>query len=49
MSDLGKPVTERGGFEKLPDQLRDSLSYDFNKPDFRELDLGSPVSPLRTR
>ncbi|KAB2071877.1 hypothetical protein ES319_A08G253500v1 [Gossypium barbadense] len=49
MSDLGKPVAERGGFEKLPDQLRDSLSYDFNKPDFRELDLGSPVSPLRTR
>ncbi|XWS10924.1 hypothetical protein CRYUN_Cryun38cG0040200 [Craigia yunnanensis] len=49
MSHLGKPVTELGGLEKLADQLRDSLSYDVNKPDFRELDLGSPVSPLRTR
>ena len=34
----------------LTDQLRDSLSsLEANKPDFRELDLGSPVSPLRTR
>ncbi|XP_022717262.1 TPR repeat-containing thioredoxin TTL1-like [Durio zibethinus] len=49
MSHLGKPVKELGGVEKLADQLRDSLSYDVNKPDFRELDLGSPVSPLRTR
>ncbi|XVF18675.1 hypothetical protein REPUB_Repub11eG0043200 [Reevesia pubescens] len=49
MSHLGKPVNELGSFEKLADQLRDSLSYDVNKPDFRELDLGSPVSPLRTR
>ncbi|OMO92407.1 Tetratricopeptide-like helical [Corchorus olitorius] len=48
MSHPGKPVTELG-LEKLADQLRDSLSYDVNKPDFRELDLGSPVSPLRTR
>lgn len=49
MSHLGKPVSELGGLDKLADQLRDSLSYDVNKPDFRELDLGSPVSPLRTR
>ncbi|XVF88028.1 hypothetical protein PTKIN_Ptkin19aG0016400 [Pterospermum kingtungense] len=49
MSHLGKPVTELEGLEKLTDQLRDSLIYDVNKPDFRELDLGSPVSPLRTR
>lgn len=49
MSHPGKQVTELGGLEKLADQLRDSLSYDVNKPDFRELDLGSPVSPLRTR
>ncbi|EOY13238.1 hypothetical protein QUC31_002226 [Theobroma cacao] len=49
MSHLGKPVTELGRLDKLADQLRDSLSYDVNKPDFRELDLGSPVSPLRTR
>ncbi|KAH9723008.1 TPR repeat-containing thioredoxin TTL1 [Citrus sinensis] len=27
----------------------DALSCEANKPDFRELDLGSPVSPLRTR
>ncbi|XP_038998475.1 TPR repeat-containing thioredoxin TTL1-like isoform X1 [Hibiscus syriacus] len=45
----GKTVSELGrDFDKLADQLRDSLSYDDNKPDFRELDLGSPVSPLRT-
>ncbi|XWS10082.1 hypothetical protein CRYUN_Cryun39dG0045100 [Craigia yunnanensis] len=49
MSHLEKPGTELGSLEKLADQLRDSLSYDANKPDFRELDLGSPVSPLRTR
>ncbi|KAB2043937.1 hypothetical protein ES319_D01G054400v1 [Gossypium barbadense] len=49
MSHLGKPETELGrDYDKLADQLRDSLSYDDNKPDFRELDLGSPVSPLRT-
>ncbi|KAE8681105.1 putative beta-1,3-galactosyltransferase 14-like isoform X1 [Hibiscus syriacus] len=50
MSHLGeKPVPEVGrDIDKLADQVRDSLSYDDNKPDFRELDLGSPVSPLRT-
>ncbi|XVF04348.1 hypothetical protein REPUB_Repub05bG0074700 [Reevesia pubescens] len=49
MSHFPKPVNEFGSLEKLADHLRDSLSYDVNKPDFRELDLGSPVSPLRTR
>ncbi|XP_047180443.1 TPR repeat-containing thioredoxin TTL1-like [Vigna umbellata] len=47
MSHSGKPVSESG----LSDRLRDSLSCsdDTNKPDFRELDLGSPVSTLRPR
>ncbi|KAL4571351.1 hypothetical protein LXL04_018109 [Taraxacum kok-saghyz] len=38
-------------FDSLSDRLRKSLTYDAadntNKPDFRELDLGSLVSPLR--
>ncbi|WCJ32253.1 TPR repeat-containing thioredoxin TTL1 [Euphorbia peplus] len=39
-----------GNLDSLTDQLRDSLSsLEANKPDFRQLDLGSPVSPLRTR
>ncbi|XP_047963730.1 TPR repeat-containing thioredoxin TTL1-like [Salvia hispanica] len=46
------------GLQSLSDRLRNTLSYsaadcaaadDVNKPDFRELDLASPVSPLRTR
>ncbi|EOA39808.1 hypothetical protein CARUB_v10008469mg [Capsella rubella] len=42
-----KPIPES---EKLADRLRDSsLSSEINKPDFRELDLGSPVSPLRSQ
>ncbi|TKY66434.1 TPR repeat-containing thioredoxin TTL1 [Spatholobus suberectus] len=47
MSHSGKPVSELG----LSDRFRDSLSCsdDANKPDFRELDLGSPVSTLRPR
>ncbi|BAT89554.1 hypothetical protein LR48_Vigan08g037400 [Vigna angularis] len=47
MSHSGKPLSESG----LSDRLRDSLSCsdDTNKPDFRELDLGSPVSTLRPR
>ncbi|XAR68280.1 hypothetical protein NMG60_11003357 [Bertholletia excelsa] len=45
MAHSGKPEL---GFDTLTDRFRDSLSCD-NKPDFRELDLGSPVSPLRTR
>uniref|UniRef100_A0A6N2NH41 Uncharacterized protein n=1 Tax=Salix viminalis TaxID=40686 RepID=A0A6N2NH41_SALVM len=51
MSQSAKPSV--GGdldLNSLTDQLRDSLSsLEANKPDFRELDLGSPVSPLRTR
>lgn len=42
-----KPIPES---DKLADHLRDSsLTSDINKPDFRELDLGSPVSPLRSQ
>ncbi|KAI4333580.1 hypothetical protein L6164_018367 [Bauhinia variegata] len=48
MSHPGKPISELG-FDALNDRFRDSLSCEANKPDFRELDLGSPVSPLRTR
>jgi len=47
MSHSGKPVTELGLSERLRDSL--SCSDDSNKPDFRELDLGSPVSTLRPR
>ncbi|XP_027353692.1 TPR repeat-containing thioredoxin TTL1-like [Abrus precatorius] len=46
MSRSDKPIPELG----LSDRFRDSLSCsEANKPDFRELDLGSPVSPLRAR
>ncbi|PSR95717.1 TPR repeat-containing thioredoxin like, partial [Actinidia chinensis var. chinensis] len=51
MSHSGKRISELG-LDTLTDRLRDSLTCDnnsTNKPDFRELDLGSPVSPLRTR
>ncbi|GLU18078.1 hypothetical protein SLE2022_343980 [Rubroshorea leprosula] len=48
MSHSGKPVSDLG-CDRLADQLRESLSCEANKPDFRELDLGSPVSPLRPR
>ncbi|PIN16562.1 Thioredoxin [Handroanthus impetiginosus] len=52
-SQLGKTISERG-LETLSDRLRNTLTHEeggisVNKPDFRELDLGSPVSPLRTR
>ncbi|KAM7277920.1 hypothetical protein ACFE04_005054 [Oxalis oulophora] len=33
----------------LDQQLDNTLTDHYNKPDFRELDLGSPVSPLITR
>ncbi|KAK9060432.1 hypothetical protein SSX86_021136 [Deinandra increscens subsp. villosa] len=50
MADSGKPNSALG-FETLSDRLRKSLTYEAadntNKPDFRELDLGSPISPLR--
>ncbi|KAG8364867.1 hypothetical protein BUALT_Bualt18G0043100 [Buddleja alternifolia] len=54
-SHSGKTASEMG-LETLSDRLRSTLTYNeqdngvnVNKPDFRELDLGSPVSPLRTR
>ncbi|KAK9688824.1 hypothetical protein RND81_09G013500 [Saponaria officinalis] len=36
------------GVETLSDRLKNA-DFSDDKPDFRELDLGSPVSPLRTR
>lgn len=48
MSHSGKPTSEQR-LDALSDRFRDSLSCEANKPDFRELDLGSPVSPLRSR
>ncbi|XP_031284400.1 inactive TPR repeat-containing thioredoxin TTL3-like [Pistacia vera] len=38
-------------FDSLTNRFADSLTFndDNNKPDFKELDLGSPVSPLLTR
>lgn len=44
-----KPVSEVVGLDHFADRFKDTLSFEANKPDFRELDLGSPVSPLRTR
>lgn len=44
----GNPISELR-FHDLSDRFRDSVSCEANKPDFRELDLGSPVSPLRVR
>ncbi|KAG4980785.1 hypothetical protein JHK84_034370 [Glycine max] len=49
MSHSRKPVSSELGFTE---RFRDSLSCsddNTNKPDFRELDLGSPVSTLRPR
>ncbi|KAJ4976811.1 hypothetical protein NE237_001917 [Protea cynaroides] len=48
MSHPGKPIPEME-FDSLADRFRSALSCENNKPDFKELDLGSPVSPLRTR
>ncbi|GFP78658.1 tpr repeat-containing thioredoxin ttl1 [Phtheirospermum japonicum] len=55
MSLSGKAMSEVG-LETLSDRFRNTLTHgkqdggvSANKPDFRELDLGSPVSPLRTR
>ncbi|KAL0320615.1 UNVERIFIED_CONTAM: TPR repeat-containing thioredoxin TTL1 [Sesamum radiatum] len=51
----GKTMSEQG-LETLSHRFRNTLTCDeedseinVNKPDFKELDLGSPVSPLRTR
>lgn len=52
MSIPRKPITKLG-FDSLTNRFQNSLSCDVdeisNKPDFRELDLGSPVSTLRIR
>lgn len=52
MSHTGKSIQEMG-LDSLTDRFRNTLScsgnIDNNKPDFKELDLGSPVSPLVTR
>ncbi|KAL3821247.1 hypothetical protein ACJIZ3_007152 [Penstemon smallii] len=50
-SQSGKTMSELG-LDTLSDRLRKTLNYEeetVNKPDFRELDLGSPVSTIRTR
>ena len=49
MSQSAKPIQEISSFDSLTTQFHDSLSCDENKPDFRKLNLASPVSPLRTR
>lgn len=49
MSHSGKTIQQEMGFDSLPDRFHDSLNFDTNKPDFKELDLGSPVSPLVSR
>ncbi|KAL5864724.1 hypothetical protein ACOSQ3_002238 [Xanthoceras sorbifolium] len=49
MSHSKKSIQEVS-FDSLTHRFPDSLSFDDNnKPDFKELDLGSPVSPLITR
>ncbi|XP_051152020.1 TPR repeat-containing thioredoxin TTL1-like [Andrographis paniculata] len=48
-SQLGRTKPEFAAGESLSDRFKDAVNCDVNKPDFRELDLGSPVSPLRTR
>lgn len=48
MSHSGKPSSEVA-LDAVADRFREALNCDSNKPDFKELDLGSPVSPLRTQ
>lgn len=47
MAESRKPKSEMG-LDSLTDKFHGVLSWEGNKPDFKELDLGSPVSPLRT-
>ncbi|KAL3849277.1 hypothetical protein ACJIZ3_011159 [Penstemon smallii] len=61
MSSRSEKTISEMGIEALSDRLRNTLKYNnkedddggganvVNKPDFRELDLGSPISPLRPR
>ncbi|KAL5989634.1 hypothetical protein ACLOJK_010527 [Asimina triloba] len=44
-----KPYSHQPLPDSLSDRFHNALSCENNKPDFKELDLGSPVSPLRTR
>lgn len=44
-----KPESGVTGLDNLNDRFKETVTVEANKPDFRELDLGSPVSPLRTR
>ncbi|XP_054814372.1 inactive TPR repeat-containing thioredoxin TTL3-like [Prosopis cineraria] len=48
MSQSGKSVQELG-YDSLTTRFRDSMSCEENKPDFKELDLGSFISPLKIR
>ncbi|KAI9086621.1 hypothetical protein K1719_031215 [Acacia pycnantha] len=47
MSQTGKSM-QALGYDSLTSRFRDLLGSDENKPDFKELDLDSPVSPLKT-
>lgn len=49
MSSAGKAAGEGAGIDSLAARFADSASCEVNKPDYRELDLGSPVSPLTAR
>lgn len=56
MSSYSGKMTSELGLEALSDGLRNTLTnvkeengVNVNKPDFRELEMGSPVSPFRTR
>ncbi|KAL3715102.1 hypothetical protein ACJRO7_006922 [Eucalyptus globulus] len=51
MSSAGKAAGDEdaGGVGSLAERFADSASCEMNKPDYRELDLGSPVSPLMVR
>lgn len=44
----GKSKPDAIGSGKITDRFREAVTLEANKPDFRELDHGSPVSPLRT-
>ncbi|XP_028761734.1 inactive TPR repeat-containing thioredoxin TTL3 [Neltuma alba] len=48
MSQSGKSERELG-YDSLATRFRDSLTCEENKPDFKELDLGPFISPLKIR
>ncbi|KAK6919708.1 hypothetical protein RJ641_015612 [Dillenia turbinata] len=48
MSDIGKHLDDLT-IRSLSNRFYDSVTCEINKPDFKELDLGSPISPLPTR